>query len=478
MFASLKTVALTRNVLLPVGTDYTPPNKWVTDIHRDWNARYTWPRFVCALPREFFAAVRAELDARGVEASPQTRDMNPIYTGKDVSYIDTKQANRAAEDAVLDAERFAVFAGLLGGATYPQAALAKAWVQLAYGAHHDAITGSESDQVYLDLLTGWRDAWELGSTARDNALQLLSSAVDGSVVVWNALAHKRTDVVTARLSRPLGPGPRVFDSAGAELAAHVEHGGRSVSWLARNVPSLGWRSYRLVAGDGSSAWEPLDGNDIANEHYRLRVDAARGGGVSSLIEVAFGRELIADGGIGNELAVYDEYPTHPAAGEGPWHLLPKGPVVASSAEPASVQAYRGPLGERLVIRGRIGDVLRYTQIVTLWQGVARVDCRTTVDEFTGADRLLRLRWPCPVPGALPVSEVGDAVIGRGFGLMHDRGASSGRRLRAVPVDAGQPGVWLVRAVLGGARSRRRRGAGRVGRRGGVADGIGVGSDGA
>ena len=45
--------------------------------------------------------------------------MNPIYTGKDVSYIDTKQANRDAENAVLDGERFAVFAGLLGGATYP-----------------------------------------------------------------------------------------------------------------------------------------------------------------------------------------------------------------------------------------------------------------------------------------------------------------------------------------------------------------------
>ena len=119
LFAELKKVALTRNVLLPVGTDYTPPNKWVTDIHRDWNARYTWPRFVCALPREFFAAVRAELDERGIAPSPQTRDMNPIYTGKDVSYIDTKQANRAAENAVLDAERFAVFAGLLGGAHLP-----------------------------------------------------------------------------------------------------------------------------------------------------------------------------------------------------------------------------------------------------------------------------------------------------------------------------------------------------------------------
>lgn len=427
LFAGLKKVALTRNVLLPVGTDYTPPNKWVTEIHRDWNARYTWPKFVCALPSEFFAAVRAELTERGVEASPQTRDMNPIYTGCHVSYIDTKQANRAAEDAVLDAEKFAVFAGLLAGATYPEAALAKAWVQLVYGAHHDAITGSESDQVYLDLLTGWRDAWELGTTARDNALALLSRAVsvaDGGVVVWNALAHKRSDVVTARFDEPVGSGVQVFDSDGAELPTHVEHDGRVVSWLARDVPSLGWQSYRLERSGDPQGWKPLGGNEIGNSHYRLRVDPERGGGVSSLVEANSDRELIADGKVGNELAVYDEYPAHPEAGEGPWHLLPKGPVVCSSASRAEVQAYRGPLGERLVIGGRIGDFLRYTQTLTLWHDVARVECRTAIDEFTGADRLLRLRWPCPVPGGLPVSEVGDAVIGRGFGLLHAKGDES------------------------------------------------------
>ena len=165
--------------------------------------------------------MRAELDERGGAPSPQTRDMNPIYTGKDVSYIDTKQANRAAEHAVLEAERFAVFAGLLAGRRIPQAALAKAWVQLAYGAHHDAITGSESDQVYLDLLTGWRDAWELGRAARDNALALLSSAVDGWVVVWNPLAHNRTDVVTVALDEPFarrGRRPRRQRGAGARRA--------------------------------------------------------------------------------------------------------------------------------------------------------------------------------------------------------------------------------------------------------------------
>ena len=418
LFTELRKVAATRNVLLPVGTDYTPPNKWVTDIHRHWNARYTWPRFVCALPREFFAAVRAELSARGGQPSPQTRDMNPIYTGKDVSYIDTKQANRAAENAVLDAERFAVFANLLTGADYPQAALAKAWVQLAYGAHHDAITGSESDQVYLDLLTGWRDAWELGRAARDNALQLLSSVVGAPVVVWNSLSHRRTDVVTACFDTPIGAGVRVLDADDAEVPALVEHGGRCVTWLARDLPSLGWRAYRLLPAEAPAGWAATTGTEIDNEHYRLCVDPARGGTVSSLVDLATGHQLIADGRVGNELAVYDEYSAHPTDGEGPWHLLPAGPVVGSSGAPAEVHTYRSPVGARLVVRGRIGKLLRYTQTLTLWHSVARVDCRTMIDDFTGADHLVRLRWPCPVPGALPVSEVGDAVVGRGFGLLH------------------------------------------------------------
>ena len=424
LFGQLKKVALTRNVLLPVGTDYTPPNKWVTAIHRDWAARYTWPRFVCALPKEFFAAVRAELVERGHSPSPQTRDMNPIYTGKDVSYIDTKQANRAAENAVLEGERFAVFAGLMTGAGYPQAALAKAWVQLAYGAHHDAITGSESDQVYLDLLTGWRDAWELGRAARDNSLAALSAAANtgaGDVVVWNPLSHRRTDVVTLRLDRPPGAGVRVFDDAGDEVPALVEHGGRSVTWLARDVPSLGWRTWRMVPAPEPTGWSPVPGTRIANEHYQIRVDPARGGGVASLMHD--GRELIAGGRVGNELAVYEEYPSHPTQGEGPWHLLPKGPVVYSSESPARVQACHGPIGQRLVVHGRIGELLKYTQTLTLWRGVARVDCRTTIGEFTGADLLVRLRWPCPVPGAMPVCEVGDAVVGRGFALLHEGGRS-------------------------------------------------------
>ncbi len=177
-FRALAQVAATRNVLLPVGSDHVIPARWVTDIHRDWNQRYVWPRFTTAVPREFFAAVRAEAgsgSSAGAWITPQTRDMNPMYTGKDVSYIDTKQAQRAIETAVSEAERLATLAWL-AGAPFPHAALDKAWRLLAYGAHHDGITGVESDQVYLDLLGGWREAWELGSGARRDAVAFLSGS--------------------------------------------------------------------------------------------------------------------------------------------------------------------------------------------------------------------------------------------------------------------------------------------------------------
>ncbi|MFG1941828.1 glycoside hydrolase family 38 C-terminal domain-containing protein [Nonomuraea sp. NPDC048826] len=406
LYRSLKPVAATRNILLPVGTDYTPPNKWVTEIHRAWNARYVWPRFVCGTPRDFLDAVRTEKSS----FSPQSRDMNPIYTGKDVSYIDTKQAQRAAEVAALDAERLSALAALLGLGRYPHTALDKVWRQLAYGAHHDAITGSESDQVYIDLLTGWREAHDLAADARDRALDALMGqvAVDGrSVVVTNTLPFARDGLVRVRL----GPGLRVADPAGVEIPAVSEDG--TLVFPARDVPATGWRTYRIVEGP-ADAWQPLPGPVIENERWRVAADPARGGALASVTDLATGRELLT--GLGNELRLYEEYPQHPDMGEGPWHLMPTGRAVGSGDAPAtSVRAESSPIGQRIVVTGQVGEIA-YEQTVTLLAGSNRVDFTTRVLSYTGADRLLRVRFPAHVEGALPVSDVAGAVIGRGFAL--------------------------------------------------------------
>jgi alpha-mannosidase len=435
LFQALQKVAATRNVLLPVGTDYTPPAKWITEIQRDWNSRYLWPRLVCGLPSEFFAAVRAQLDQDARRVTPQTRDMNPIYTGKDVSFIDTKQAQRHTEALLVDAEIFATIAAAHGDA-FPHAAMDKAWRHLVYGAHHDAITGSESDQVYLDLLTSWREAYDLAGAVRGRALARLSPAGDGPqrrIVVFNPSAWTRADLVRVR-AEFAEPGTRgvTVSSAGGEVPVLLEHPVRhaedgslaavDVVFRAEDVPSIGYRTWQLTGTaepTPDDGWrEAAGGSSIENDAYRLAVDPARGGGVSSLLDRRTGRELLQPGRIGNEILVYDEYPAHPRFHEGPWHLLPKSAATFASAQlPAdAVRVEHSSLGQRITVTGAMGP-LRYTQRLTLWEGVDRLDAATDVDDFAGADHLVRLRWPAAVPGALPVSEVGNAVVGRGFGLI-------------------------------------------------------------
>jgi alpha-mannosidase len=433
-FRALAQVAATRNVLLPVGSDHVIPARWVTDIHRDWNQRYVWPRFATAVPREFFAAVRGEAGSGGPSGAwitPQTRDMNPVYTGKDVSYIDTKQAQRAIETAVAEAERLGTLAWL-GGAPFPHAALDKAWRLLAYGAHHDGITGVESDQVYLDLLGSWREAWELGSGARRTAVAHLSGGTARAglaVQVFNGLARVREQMATVTVPVP-EDGTRwvqVRDETGQPVPALAEGARRredgslaevTLTFLARDVPALGYRAYQVVpTADQESAagWHEVTGARYAveNGRYVVTADPARGGTVS-IADKRTGACVLA--GPGNELVIQDEYPQHPRHGEGPWHLSPKGPGTGSSSAPAAVRVERCPAGSRLVASFTL-DGLEVTQETVLWDSAERVEFRTHVDGYSEKDRLLRVRFPADVPGGLPVYQTATAVIGRPFGAV-------------------------------------------------------------
>src|SRR5580692_4604119 len=440
-FRGLAQVATTRNVLLPVGSDHVIPARWVTDIHRDWNERYVWPRFTTAVPREFFAAVRAAAGSgepasyAGAWITPQTRDMNPVYTGKDVSYIDTKQAQRAIETVVSEAERFATMAWL-AGASFPHAGVDKVWRLLSFGAHHDGITGVESDQVYLDLLGGWREAWDLGSGARRAAVTYLSglSGLAGEtaqaglpVRVFNGLARPREQMATVTVPMP-DDGTRwveLRDEAGDPVPALAE-GARmrqdgslaevTLTFLARGVPALGYRTYRVVPADSpgtATGWQEVSAIAIENGRYLVTADPARGGTVS-VTDKRTGASVLT--GPGNELVIQDEYAQHPQHGEGPWHLSPKGPGTGSSSVRATVRAERCPAGSRLVASFTL-DGLEVTQETVLWEDADRVDFRTHVDRYCEKDRLLRVRFPADVPGGLPVYQTATAVIGRSFGAV-------------------------------------------------------------
>ncbi|MFI6944023.1 NEW3 domain-containing protein [Streptomyces sp. NPDC050418] len=446
LYELLRTGAATRNVLIPMGTDFSWPHPWGLDVQHAWNRRYTWPRMEHSGPREHFAAVRAELASRGERPLPVTREMGPVYTGKDVTYADVKQAHRAAEYLVQEAETWASLVHGLTLIPYPKDALDKAWRHLLHAAHHDAVTGTFSDQVYLDLLPTWREAYELAASVRESALATWTELVDtrapvvdkaapGSgvavaVTVFNPVSWVRTDVVRTEVALDalgledaawIGVRDETGRPPAPVLVERVHDGVAHVAFLARVVPSLGHRTWWLVRADGpvSGGWVATaprtegDAPRIANEAFVVEADPARGGGLSRVTDRRAGRELLTPGAV-DELVVQDEYAAHPFFEEGPWHLLPKGPGVGSGEAPAaSVSVERSPLGARIVASGRTGPV-RWTRTTTLWDGLDRVELTTRVDEFDGSDQLLRLRIPADVPGALPVAETAAAAVGRGF----------------------------------------------------------------
>ena len=140
--------------------------------------------------------------------------------------------------------------------------------------------------------------------------------------------------------------------------------------------------------------------------------AAGHGALASVVDKAAGRELLTMPG--NDLVLQEEYQQHPRWNEGPWHLSPKGPGVASSSVTATARAQRSPVGSRLVASYSLGDLAVTTETL-LWDGAGRVEFRTHVSGSIGKEHLLRVRFPAAVAGGLPVYQTATAVIGRPFG---------------------------------------------------------------
>jgi hypothetical protein len=68
--------------------------------------------------------------------------------------------------------------------------------------------------------------------------------------------------------------------------------GTTLHFFASDVPAGGYKTFQPMAGNPPAASAPNQTGVIANEFFRLQVDAARGG-VVSLVDLKSGRELVA-----------------------------------------------------------------------------------------------------------------------------------------------------------------------------------------
>jgi len=399
-----------------LGGDLAPPVSWLGELSRLWNARHLSPKLFLSRPGRFFAAL-ADQAASGRALLPaMTRDLNPVNNGSAVSCVDGKLANRLCERLIAEGEAVAAVASTLVGAPYPEGVLDYAWRQLLFNAHHDAISGCGSDQVYVDITGGWREAYEAARDALAGALARLVSPARGRLTVFNPLPWRRDDVVEVELVEGWAWDARVLDGDREVPAEVVAQGARKLlRFVARDVPGLGARAFRVEPGRTSAAPDLMgDVLTIENEFFRVEMDPLRGGGIVGLTDKRTGRELVQADRVANDLVAHRESPELPGHGEGPRHICTTGEKHYASAEfPAEVSLQRTPV--RLTLAARSDHVgCRRDMRVTLWAGLPRVDFETRLLDYGGADWLFKVHFPLAIEGGRPVYEVGGPVVSRTY----------------------------------------------------------------
>jgi len=421
----LQTYGLNCDIRLDAG-DFKPPTAWmagVTQALRDGTPSI-W--VTGSGQTKFFLDLHQRIGEKGLRLPVTARDMEYHHQGTAISRVEFKLGNRLAENATVNAEKFGAVADALG-AKYPQLALDKAWRQLLFNQHHDAITGPCCDRGYLDLIAGYREALDLAAEALDSALAYIGGAIDTCcaapdphaipLAVFNSLNWARTDICRAAVELPGGWSGFALvtadgDQVPCELVSSSKRRRRAqveIRFIATDVPSLGYRLFYLTPATQMPPQPTVKrGLTIENEFFRVRVDAKHGG-IISLYDKQARREILdSSRGPGNEVIALAENPTRR---EPPWEVWTTGPKAFSRDYEAHAEVVQGTVSTSLVIKGAMKDCQR-EQEITLYRGLRRIDCVTQLINYRGKHDLFVVTFPSALQGLEPVFEERCAVVTR------------------------------------------------------------------
>ena len=259
--------------------DNAVPDPAICEFVKDWNAKYAWPKFIISGTSEAFRA----LEQRYGDQLPRVRgDWTPYWEdGAGSSALETA-SNRQSSDRLSQAE--ALFA-MRQPAAFPAAAFEDAWKNvLLYSEHTCGAYCSISGPERKETLEQWAIKKSYADQADQQSRALLQQALQpaeadpgaGLLEVVNTLAWPRTELVVAPVSLTV-VGDRVSDDQGQPVPSQRLASGE-LAFVARAVPPLGSRRYRLSAGAPYGAGRAkAEGAVLDNGLVRVRVDEQTGG---------------------------------------------------------------------------------------------------------------------------------------------------------------------------------------------------------
>ncbi|MEO6437507.1 MAG: glycoside hydrolase family 38 C-terminal domain-containing protein [Tepidisphaeraceae bacterium] len=283
------------------GADVTEPEEVLPPMMQQYNKKPDAPvKMRFGTPTEYEAAV-----AKHAELSVVKGELNPIFRGTFSSRIDLKQTLRLLEQRLTLTEKLACLSNYFGTPA-DTGMIERAWEPVFFNTAHDLASGVATNGVYADTVRSFEFSKRLVEETINTNFEAIASRIDTrgdgkAVVVFNPLGWPRTDLAEVMIGfADAGvPGLAVLDPAGKEVpvqitaVARYSDGGikqANIAFMARDVPAVGYATYRIVSRAGGAA-EPIApgaGDSIENEHYKITCDPFTGAINSLLVKSANG----------------------------------------------------------------------------------------------------------------------------------------------------------------------------------------------
>ncbi len=372
------------------GVDNYPPDMKISEIVREWNNKWAYPRLIVGTNTMFFKELEKQCsNIRTFRGELPHTDyvVGAISTAKETTI------NRLTHDQLACAEKLATIASLAGDLPYPADDIRKAYDDMMLYDEHtwgkDYPAGKLQDWA-------WNEKSHYAYRAAGLTQQITNASIyhlvnkierkeDGHyIVVFNPLSFPRTDIV--RVPKFRGSGSQVYDlsspSRGSEVCQYVHLAGpqsavpyaayrhargqfeshelSDLVFVAKNVPPLGYKVFKI--GDKAFGNPP---NDIAvgpdtleSRFYRIKIDR-KTGGTSSIYDKELKRELV------------DESAPHKVN-----QFVMRWIQSGNTEGPTSVTVQKGQTGPvygSLIIKAQGAGCPQITQEVILYDQIKRID---------------------------------------------------------------------------------------------------------
>jgi len=235
---------------------------------------------------------------------------------------------RVASSQALTAEALAVTAILKGfkWTSAHQTRLDDAWKNLLIAEHHDSVAAG----IYKEGRDFTDPSMNISQDLARETAEFLAGQTEAkgdAVFVFNPTGHPRSEAVFLRTAGPV----RVIAPEGMAVAG--QEGPSGACFVARDVPALGYKVYRIEQGTPASASaKPGDAQAFETDRYHVAFGAE--GGIVKLHDKLTGRRIIhedvrtgfLEGLIGNDLKQSRGQVKLTLNGPGVWRVIETGKV--------------------------------------------------------------------------------------------------------------------------------------------------------